>query len=181
LVVAIMALSLLAASGVALAVTKIGTNGPDTLSGTNGSDNLLGRGGNDTLFSRAGSDTLLGGPGKDRLVGGEKAGNGFRTQGGDKKMLGGEGNDLIGSGGTLHEPSGDKIFGGDGNDVINTLNRPAAKAVVFCGDGNDLVIIDRKDVAAADCENVFVGLGSIHEFEQSIPESFLEGQPPFFF
>ena len=41
---ATMALTLLVASGVALAVTKIGTNGPDTLRGTNGNDNLIGKG-----------------------------------------------------------------------------------------------------------------------------------------
>jgi len=44
-----MALTLLVASGVALAVTKLGTNGPDTLRGTNGYDNLLGKGANDEL------------------------------------------------------------------------------------------------------------------------------------
>jgi len=43
LLVAAMALILLAASGVALAVNKIGTDGPDTLRGTNGADNLYGR------------------------------------------------------------------------------------------------------------------------------------------
>ena len=42
-----MALTLLVASGVALAVTRIGTDGPDTLRGTNGDDNLIGKGGND--------------------------------------------------------------------------------------------------------------------------------------
>jgi hypothetical protein len=36
-----MALILLVASEVALAVTKIGTNGPDTLIGTKGSDELF--------------------------------------------------------------------------------------------------------------------------------------------
>ena len=44
LLVAMMAVSLLLASGVALAVTKIGTDGPDTLRGTNGNDNLIGKG-----------------------------------------------------------------------------------------------------------------------------------------
>jgi len=48
---ATMALTLLVASGVALAVTRIGTNGPDTLRGTNGTDNLLGNGGNDVLYA----------------------------------------------------------------------------------------------------------------------------------
>jgi Ca2+-binding RTX toxin-like protein len=65
LLVAMMAVSLLVASGVALAVTKIGTDGPDTLRGTHGDDNLLGKGGNDTLFGLRGSDNLVGGTGKD--------------------------------------------------------------------------------------------------------------------
>jgi Ca2+-binding RTX toxin-like protein len=47
-----MALTLVLASGVALAVNKVGTNGPDTLRGTNGADNLLGRGGKDILLAR---------------------------------------------------------------------------------------------------------------------------------
>ena len=58
---ATMALTLLVASGVALAVTKIGTNGPDTLQGTNKADNLLGKGGNDVLYALGGRDTLVGG------------------------------------------------------------------------------------------------------------------------
>ena len=60
-----MVVALLLASGVAWAVNKIGTDGPDTLKGTNGDDNLIGKGGNDDLYSLNGRDTLLGGPGKD--------------------------------------------------------------------------------------------------------------------
>ena len=59
LLVAMMALTLLVASGVALAVTKIGGPGPDTLRGTNGADNLLGNGGNDVLYALGGEDNLL--------------------------------------------------------------------------------------------------------------------------
>ena len=44
LLLATMALTLLVASGVALAVTKIGTDRPDFLIGTKGSDELFGRG-----------------------------------------------------------------------------------------------------------------------------------------
>ncbi len=40
LVVAGMALALVLASGVALALNKVGTDGPDTLRGTNQGDNL---------------------------------------------------------------------------------------------------------------------------------------------
>ena len=193
-----MALTLLVASGVALAVTKVGTNGSDTLSGTNGSDTLLGNGGNDTLFSRAGIDTLLGGPGKDRLVGCKKVGTAYHTQGGQKNLLGGpgndmiiggrgadtivggEGNDLLATGDTLSETADDNVFGGDGTDVINALSAPEAKALIFCGDGRDVIIVNRKDVVAADCEKVFVGEGSIDAWFEAIPEGFFEGLPPFF-
>src|SRR5829696_1139553 len=60
LLLATMALTLLVASGVALAVTKIGGPGPDTLRGTNRADNLLGRGGNDVLLGLGGRENLLG-------------------------------------------------------------------------------------------------------------------------
>ena len=61
LALAVMAVTLVAAGGIALAVNKIGTNGPDTLRGTNGDDNLIGKGGNDRLFFLNGRDTVLGG------------------------------------------------------------------------------------------------------------------------
>ena len=69
LLMATMALTLLVASGVALAVTRIGTNDPDTVRGTNKADTLLGLGGNDRILGRLrGNDTLLGGPGKDVVI-----------------------------------------------------------------------------------------------------------------
>ena len=43
LLLTVMAVTLVLASGVALAVNKIGTDGPDTLRGTNEADSLLGR------------------------------------------------------------------------------------------------------------------------------------------
>jgi Ca2+-binding RTX toxin-like protein len=198
LLVATMALTLLVASGVALAVNKVGTNGPDTLIGTNGDDNLSGKGGNDTLFSSAGDDNLVGGPGKDRLVGGEKVGTAYRTQGGNKNLHGGggndsiiggreadnivgaEGNDLLSTGDLITDTADDKVAGGDGTDVINALSDPRAKAVISCGDGTDVVIVNRRDVVAADCEKVFVGLDSVDAWFRAFPKGFLEGLPPFF-
>lgn len=41
----VMGVMVIVASGVALAVNKVGTNGPNTLRGANGDDNLLGKGG----------------------------------------------------------------------------------------------------------------------------------------
>ena len=72
LLLSTMTLILLVAGGVALAVNKIGTDGPDTLRGTNKADNLLGQGGNDILFGGGGRDNLLGGPGKDAVFGGNE-------------------------------------------------------------------------------------------------------------
>jgi hypothetical protein len=72
LLLTVMAATLVLASGVALAVTKIGGPGPNTLRGTNGADHLLGNGGNDVLFALGGTDNLLGGEGKDWVLGGNK-------------------------------------------------------------------------------------------------------------
>jgi hypothetical protein len=51
-----MASALVLTSEVALAVTEIGTDGPDILKGTNSADNLEGRGGKDGLFGFGGRD-----------------------------------------------------------------------------------------------------------------------------
>jgi Ca2+-binding RTX toxin-like protein len=54
LLLAALALTLAVASGVALAINEIGTNGPDTLRGANGDDNLSGSGANDVLWGGGG-------------------------------------------------------------------------------------------------------------------------------
>jgi len=195
LLLATMALTLLVASGVALAVTKIGTNGPDTLRGTNGADQLIGKGGNDILLALAGNDTLLGGPGKDIVNGGSLS----RPFGGEKNLVGGDGNDAVqgglGSdnsvggdgndwvvGGEFDQPAvKDVISGGDGKDVIDVFNfnnNPAGNDIVTCGGGVDWVLANRNDVVAPDCENVFVGERKIDPFYASIPGNFFEGLNP---
>ena len=57
LLLAVMAMALVLASGGVLAVNRIGINGPDTLKGTNGADSLLGKGGNDDLFGLGAATT----------------------------------------------------------------------------------------------------------------------------
>ena len=194
---ATMTLTLLVASGVALAVNKIGTNGPDTLRGTNGDDNLIGKGGNDRLFALNGRDNLSGGPGKD-LVGTDPT----VWRRGDKNLQGGPGNDIVfgarGSDNVLgdagndflidgptREFSVDKVSGGDGNDVILVDNAPAAKDIATCGGGFERVLADSKDLVASDCERVRIVHGSREEVKQqeeeffaSIPQSFFEGLQP---
>jgi hypothetical protein len=106
---ATMTLTLLVASGVALAINKIGTNGPDTLKGTDGADNLLGKGGNDVLYAFGGKDNLLGVEGKDWVLGGNER----RALGGVKHLVGGPGNDGV-SGGS----DSDTLLGSSGNDFV---------------------------------------------------------------
>ena len=197
-VLAVMAMTLVVAGGVALAVNKIGTNGPDTLRGTNGNDNLIGKGGNDRLFSLNGRDTLLGGPGKDVVT--DTPGEVWRR--GDKIFLGGPGNDIVvgarGSDnvlgdagndlladGPLRESSQDKLSGGDGTDVLIVSNVPAAKDIATCGGGFDRVFADSEDLVSPDCERVRIAHGSREavlqqedEFFASIPPSFFEGLQP---
>jgi hypothetical protein len=194
-----MIATLLLASGVALAVNKVGTNGPDTLRGTNRDDNLLGKGGQDDLFGLGGRDNLLGGSGKDNVIGGSER----RIGGGDKNLAGGPGNDFVVAGqgsdnalgeggndllidGDFRESSHDRFSGGSGNDVFIVEHVPAFKDVVVCSSGFDRVLADRKDVVAPDCERVRIVHGSLDEvvqqeeqFFESIPQSFFEGLPPF--
>ncbi len=192
LMLAAMALALLLASGVALAVNKIGTNGPDTLRGTHGDDNLLGKGGNDELFAQRGNDNLLGGPGKDVITAETERG---RSYGGEKNMVGGPGNDFVFGGkgsdnvvggrgndylidGFEVNPKKDAISAGDGNDGLWVWNRPAGEDVVTCGSGFDRVAADRLDKVARDCEKVSIYHRKVPDaFFESIPESFWEGLP----
>jgi len=202
LVLAAMALALLLASGVAWAVTKIGTDGPDTLRGTHGDDNLIGKGGNDRLFSLNGRDTLLGGPGKDYVI----SGNEQRSGGGDKNLLGGPGNDIV-----LGGWGSDKVVGGEGNDLLadgrprdvaldivsgeagtdvifvaSLRLKATAEDIVTCGSGFDRVHADTKDEVAPDCEKVVLFRGGsaseyfdqVDKFSAEVPPSFWEGLQP---
>src|SRR5215204_4024862 len=197
LLVATMALTLLVASGVALAVTKIGGPGPDHLRGTNGDDILIGRGGNDILNSLAGNDELLGGRGKDVVVGGASCCDESDFSGGNKNLLGGPGNDAVVGGrgadnivgkdgndlvldGPDLESSTDKLSAGGGNDVVGVFNDPAFKDIVSCGGGFDRVFADKKDLVASDCERVADTPSEFERLGNSIPDSFNEGLPPSF-
>jgi Ca2+-binding RTX toxin-like protein len=193
---ATMTLTLLVASGVALALTKIGTDGPDYFRGTNGDDILIGKGGNDILNSQAGDDNLVGGRGKDVVVGGKSCCDESDFSGGDKNLLGGRGNDAVVGGkgsdnilgeegndflasGPPGESSANRLSAGDGNDVI-AVRQPGAKDIVTCGGGFDRVFAERIDVVASDCERVADRRSEYAALGDSIPESFWEGLPPSF-
>ena len=144
-----MVMTLVVASGVALAANRIGTDGRDTLWGTNGADNLFGLGGNDRLYALHGSDNLRGGPGSDFVVGGTREGGmegSLGTEypvGGSKNLFGGSGNDWIFGG-----KGSDNISGGAGNDLLldagvfkwGNLCCPAGD-IVSGGAGKDEIIV----------------------------------------
>jgi Ca2+-binding RTX toxin-like protein len=197
---AVMAVTLVVAGGVALAVNKVGTDGPDTLRGTNGDDNLIGNDGNDKLVSLNGRDNLLGGPGKDcllcvtenRFFAGDKIllggpGNDLVWAGkGSDTVAGGEGNDLLPDDG-VSEFSKDRFSGGPGDDVIDVMHHRSARDLVVCGSGFDRVAANSKDAVAADCEKVVVFRGGTRSeffdvldsfYESVVPQNFYEGLPP---
>src|SRR6266536_2566635 len=162
--VAVLAAALIvgaAGAHVASAVRVTGTARADILSGTSARDQLFGRGGNDRLLGYAGRDHLDGGLGDDVLIGGNS---------GDL-LIGGGGDDRIdardnertrctlrsrtfASVGPLDYPHcTDVVLAGPGDDVI--LVRDGRFDVIWsCGPGRDVVIADRQDGVAGDCEVV---------------------------
>jgi Ca2+-binding RTX toxin-like protein len=197
-----MAAMLVLASKVALAVNRVGTNGPDTLRGTNKDDNLVGKGGQDDLFGLDGSDNLQGEKNRDNLLGGDKSAPGFAPKGGDKNLVGGPNNNLIfgGKGSDniinnknnnllfeccLREFSKDTLSDGSGNDVINVSHRPAFQNVVVCGRGFDQILTNKKNTITHNYKKMVVVRGSreavlrqVDEFFESVPDSFFQGLPP---
>jgi Tol biopolymer transport system component len=97
--------------------------------GSKGADNLEGTNGHDSICARGGADRID-----------ARAGNDFVDAGsGDDTVIGGPGRDVLTS--------------GPGRDVI--LVRDRHRDRVKCGTGRDLVVADRLDRVAADCEKVF--------------------------
>lgn len=63
----VMMVALALSTGAALAVVKIGDDGPNRLVGTAENDTLRGLGGPDVLVGRGNSDRLFGGSGRDLI------------------------------------------------------------------------------------------------------------------
>jgi len=152
LLLVVLAAGLVLASGVALAVNKIGTQGRDFLKGTGGADNLVGRADNDRIFSLAGKDILIGGTGKDLLWGGairslhHDLPVDYTSSGGEKKLVGGSGNEVLYGG-----RGSDVILGNTGNDFLigndflsgnaGEYSHPV-KDALSGGAGNDVFAVD---------------------------------------
>ena len=174
LLLSLMAVTLVVASGVALAIARSGGPGNDTLRGTNGPDALAGNGGDDVLLGFKGRDVLAGGDGRDAVLGG----NEFGPLRGDRSLAGGDGGDFVGTGRGADNMSGgpgrdilvdyefevgqqDVISGGDGDDAIDVVQRPASRDVVACGSGTDGVLVDSKDLTSG-CERIFTSFAGFY-------------------
>ncbi len=158
----------------------IATNGNDTRVEGSGTQLIFGYRGNDLLRGGAGADCLIGHSGRDRLFGGsggdyinagsdadsvygESGNDRVSGEAGNDRVSGGSGRDVL-SGGTgsdrLSDRSGrDTFSGGTGNDRIDARDTSAAGRriadIVRCGTGRyDVVLADRRDFVARDCERV---------------------------
>lgn len=151
------ALTLLLASGVALALNTIrcdggkcngtlrndrmlGTTKRDIMYGFKGSDRLLGEGGNDDLYGFDGRDWLLGDDGADKVSGSNGIDN-LLGDGGPDYLNGGNAKDYLYNG-----PGNDEVFGGpDGSsDELYMAWREAGGVDRFDGgDGADVYILAR--------------------------------------
>ena len=131
----VMTIVVLGASGIAVALKEAGTNRNDVMRGTNGPDSLAGGNGHDRIYGLGARDRLHGDTGRDLVVGG----------GGNDQVLVGQGRD--------------RAHGGKGsNDFLNTLDERNDR-VIDCGDGTgDEAYVDSGELGnVADCEVVFAG------------------------
>ncbi len=124
LLLTVMAAMLVMASGVALAATKFGGPGNDSLLGTNGPDQLFGGTGDDIIDGLSGPDRILGGSGDDLLFDGENRGG-----------------------------ARDILIGGSGDDILFPGNAPPSQDVAICGTGTDTAFADPTDIVIG-CERV---------------------------
>jgi Ca2+-binding RTX toxin-like protein len=152
LLVGMIAVSLLVASGVALAVTRIGTLGADVpLMGTDNSDTLYGLSESDLLRGRGGNDYEEGGRHGDLVYGGD-GNDEIYLGGGDDIALGHEGDDKIYLGG-----GSDLAVGNPGDDMINAIDGVRGNDFgVRGGAGHDTCYVDSPDELGTSCEAVII-------------------------
>ena len=93
-----------------------------------------------------GGSTKVGPSGGGRVVGTSK-GDVLCSGGGVTTLEGREGDDLLRGG-----PGRDRALGGPGNDTVYVRGGKADSVV--CGSGRDLVLADRADRVARDCESI---------------------------
>jgi serralysin len=138
LMVAVVAVALVVASGVAWAATIVGTNGDDTRLGTENRDFMYGLNGDDTLKGLAGNDVIEGGGDRDILRGGD----------GNDEVSGGPGRDEIylGASSVIGQ---NEAYAGSGADFIAAANGTFDE--VYAGSGSDLIYADDGTPDVVDC------------------------------
>jgi Ca2+-binding RTX toxin-like protein len=162
LLLALITLGLLLASGVVLAATFTGDDSNNVIYGGSNDDTIDGKGGADALNGKGGRDTLYGGPGNDNAATNlyDKVTKSYVSAGvlgaaGNDKIEGQEGDDdLEGNGGrdTLNDTSpndADKAWGGSEDDTINVADGDFIDEA-DCGEGPDGTINTDKDTAKID-------------------------------
>ena len=172
LLLAAVVTTLMACSGVALAVTVVncgslsqdpltplceGTKQTDDIRGRDAGDDILAYGGNDTVHANggadgvdasAGDDEVFGGAGPDTLVGGPD----------DDGLVGGDGADTLADYSNPYVDR-DELRGGKGNDRLNAKDGDY-NDTLLCGPGvDDTAYLDvnkfllRHDTADESCEH----------------------------
>src|SRR5215217_4489900 len=139
LLLTVMSVVLIAASGLALAATTIACSGGECL-GTEDDDSMTGTDGYDLMSGLDGNDNMYGGSGDDFLLGDEDYDYPDTFLGNDT-LYGGTGNDdLRGAFGN------DTIYGGEGDDFVfayDQLRVTTGADIVDCGPGIDEVHYDK--------------------------------------
>ena len=149
LLLALITLGVLLASGIALAATFTGSDGDNVIYGGSTDDTIDGKGGADALYGKGSNDTLYGGTGNDNAatslydkVTNKYVSAGVRGGGGDDKIDGQEGDDdLEGNAGrdTLNDASAndvDKARGDSEDDTINVADSDYNDQAI-CGEASD--------------------------------------------
>ena len=132
-----------------------GHAGGDRISGAGGRDRMTGDGGRDVITGGSSRDRIWGGPAGDRISGGS---SGDRLSGGPHadRIAGSSGNDSVrgdSGGDRLSGGTGrDRLSGGSGDDRLAARDRRRDR--ISCGKGRDVVLADRRDWVAGDCERV---------------------------
>jgi hypothetical protein len=160
---AIVLLTVLACTGIALAATITGSDSNNVIYGGSADDTIDGKGGADALYGQGGKDTLYGGLGNDNAatnlydkVTKSYVSTGVSGAAGADKIDGQEGDDdIMGDGGrdTLNDTSPndvDKAWGGSEDDTINVADGDYNDQAA-CGEASDGTVINTdKDTAKID-------------------------------
>jgi Tol biopolymer transport system component len=124
----------------------VGTDEDDLLRGSMDDDIVRALAGNDRIESLYGSDRVDAGEGND-IVHGDQAPDLITGGPGNDRLYGEMGADTLVGG-----PGRDRLVGGHGIDRI--MARDGAVDRIICGSHRDVVLADRRDRVARDCERV---------------------------